>query len=204
MAEQLGFAFKTTWGGARPGAGRPKGSRTSERMPHTRRPRVSRHKPHHVTVRVTRGTFNLRSQRCFRPIREALSAVTRREGFRVVTFSVQHNHVHLILEAEGRRALANGMRALLGRVARGLNAVMKTAGRRIDDRYHEHILKTPNEVRNALRYVLGNRDVHMDRWGKLQLAGGVDSFCSLAASEVPLVLDPKCWLLTEGFLRACP
>jgi hypothetical protein len=38
---------------------------------------------------------NLRSQRCFTPIRRALGEVAKREGVRVVHFSVQHNHVHL-------------------------------------------------------------------------------------------------------------
>ena len=201
MLEQTSLRFKSSWGGARPGAGRPKGSRSSERMPHTRRPRVSRHRPHHVTVRVVRGTFNLRSQRCFAPIRGALNALTQRDGVRVVQFSVQHNHLHLVIEADGRRALSSAMRSLLVRIARGLNAVMKTRGRRIDDRYHEHILKTPSEARNALKYVLGNRDVHMDRWGKLHLAGGVDPFCSLAPSPEPLIRPPESWLLTQGFLR---
>jgi len=204
MAEQTTLRFPNSWGGARAGAGRPKGSRRSEHMPHTRRPRVSRHKPHHVTVKVTRGTWNLRSQRCFRPIREALAAVAERKGFRVVHFSVQHNHIHLVTEAEGRRALSNGLRALLIRVARGLNRVMNVTGRRLADRYHEHILKTPNEVRNALRYVLGNRAHHLEQWGKGHLAPGTDGFSSLAHSDEALVHAPESWLLLEGWTRAGP
>jgi putative transposase len=197
-AEQQTLAFPNTWGGRRAGAGRPKGTRTSERIPHTRRPRVSRHRPHHITVRTTPGTWNLRSQRCYRPIADALAEVRKREGVRVIHFSVQHNHVHLIVEADGRRALSNAMRALLIRVARKLNAVMGTRGRRFDDRYHEHVLKTPNETRNALLYVIGNRAVHLARWGKAQRTG-VDEFSSLASEE--LIRPPESWLLTDGWLQ---
>lgn len=204
MTEQLALPLPNTWGGARPGAGRPKGSRRSERMPHTRRPRVSKHRPHHVTVRVTHGTWNLRSQRCFAPIRRALAAIKAREGFRVVHFSVQHNHLHLVTEAGSRRALSSGLKALLIRIARGLNAVMGVAGRRFDDRYHEHILKTPREVLNALRYVLGNRDVHLGRWGKTHLVGGDDVFSSHATARGDLVHPASTWLLTEGWRRAGP
>lgn len=202
MVEQLAMRFPQARGGARPGAGRPKGSRRNDRIPHGARPAVSRHRPHHVTVRVTRGTWNLRSQRCFAPIRAALGAVRRREGFRVVHFSVQHNHLHLIAEAADRRVMSNGLRALLIRIARGLNQVMRLRGRRIDDRYHEHILKTPTEVRNALRYVIGNRSVHLARWGVRLDDAGCDAFSSLVA--VDLVSLPEGWLLREGWTRAGP
>jgi len=204
MAEQTSLRFPGTWGGARPGAGRPKGTRRSERMPHTARPVVSRHKPHHVTVRVARGTWNLRSQRCFGPIRRALAAVVDRAGFRVVHFSVQHNHIHLVTEASDRRALSNGMRALLIRIARGLNVVMKARGRRFSDRYHEHILATPSEVRNTLRYVLGNRAHHLAQWGKTPVPDETDAFSSLTRSDEPLVRTPGSWLLREGWTRAGP
>jgi len=171
-------------------------------MPHAARRAVSKHRPHHVTVRVARGTWNLRSQRCFAPIRAALAAVRRRTGFRVVCFSVQHNHVHLVTEAADRRTMSNGMRALLIRIARGLNRVMGVRGKRFVDRYHEHLLGTPTEVRNALRYVLGNRAVHLARWGAPVVDTAVDSFCSLAAAE--LVALPEAWLLREGWARAEP
>lgn len=171
-------------------------------MPHVRRPRVSRHVPHHVTVRVVRATWNLRSQRCFAPIRKALSGVRRRPGFRVAHFSVQHNHLHLVIEAVDRAALSTGMRALLIRIAKGLNGVMKSRGRRFADRYHEHLLKTPAEVRNALRYVLGNRFVHLARWGVPTVDATVDVFSSLADTE--LVSLPDGWLLREGWTRAGP
>jgi REP element-mobilizing transposase RayT len=202
MVEQIAIRFPQTWGGMRPGAGRPKGTRRSERMPHTPRSRVSRHVPHHVTVRVARGTWNLRSQRCFAPVRAALAAVRRRPDFRVVHFSVQHNHLHLVTEAESRRAMSNGLRALLIRVARGLNRVMRTRGKRFADRYHEHVLATPTEVRNALRYVVGNRFVHLARWGTPAGDGATDEFSSLVAAD--LVTPPMAWLLREGWTRAGP
>jgi len=163
---------------------------------------VSKHRPHHVTVRVARGTWNLRSQRCFAPIRAALAAVRRRSGFRVVHFSVQHNHLHLVTEAIDRKAMSNGLRSLLIRIARGLNRVMCARGRRFSDRYHEHVLGTPTEVRNALRYVIGNRFVHLGRWGHQLAHDLVDVFSSLAAAD--LVDLPECWLLREGWTRAGP
>jgi hypothetical protein len=51
------------------------------------------------------------------------------------------------------------------RIARGLNAMMGRTGPVFEDRYHAHVLRTPAEVRNALRYVLGNYSSHAARRG---------------------------------------
>lgn len=182
MSDLPGDAPRKTRGGARPGAGRPKGSRRSELTPHTPRPPISRHKPQLVTVKFADDTWNLRSQRCFAPIRETLRVLTERKGFRVVHFSVQRRELLLLIEATDRRAMSNGMRALLIRVARGLNQVMGSRGRRVDDRYQELILRTPTEVHDALRKVLGDGD----------------AYSSLAPSVEPLVLPPTSRLLREA------
>ena len=46
------------------------------------------------------------------------------------------------------------------RVARRLNSALIRSGKLFPDRYHARYLKTPREVRNALRYVLMNRKHH--------------------------------------------
>lgn len=200
-AEQQDLPFRNSWGGRRCGAGRPKGSRRSTRISHARRPRVSRHVPHHVTVRACRGTWNLRSQRCFAPVARALRLARDRGDFRVVHFSVQHDHLHLVVEADHRHAMSNGLRALLSRAARGINGVMRARGRRFADRYHEHVLSNPSEVRNALRYVLANRASHRARRGLPVDHAGVDPFSSRV---VPLVAPPRSWLLRIGWVGAVP
>jgi hypothetical protein len=68
------------------------------------------------------------------------------------------NHIHLLVEAVDRRALARGMQGLGVRIARGLNAVMRRSGR--VDRYHAHILRTPTEARHARTYLLHNARRH--------------------------------------------
>lgn len=167
-------------------------------MPHTARPRVSVHRPHHVTIKMNRATWNLRSQRCFEPIKRALAVA--RDGFRVVSFSVQRDHLHLVTEASDRRRLSNALRSLVSRLARGLNKAMRTRGPRVADRYHEHILKSPTEVLNVLRYVLGNRAIHRARLGAAPDHGERDPFSSEA--NPTLVAAPASWLLRIGWTRA--
>jgi hypothetical protein len=73
---------------------------------------------------------------------------------------VQHDHLHLIAEAADRRALSRGVQGLSIRVARAVNQQLVRKGSVFDDRYHARALRTPREVRLALRYVLLNARKH--------------------------------------------
>jgi putative transposase len=127
--------------------------------------------------------WNLRSRRCFSVMRRAFWAGGDRFGFRLVHYSVQGNHVHLLVEANDRRALSRGMQGLGVRVARALNRVMGRHGSVLSERYHARILRTPTEVRHARRYLANNARRH---YGLL----GPDPFASLTA-----FIAPRTWLL---------
>jgi REP element-mobilizing transposase RayT len=153
-----------SWGGKRRGAGRkPLGARGG--VAHRAREPLRPSQPIHVSIRLAGHVWNLRSERAFAIIHGVLQSVRPRPGFRVAHFSVQGNHLHLLVEANGTVALAAGMRAFSIRLARGLNRMMGVRGAVLEDRFHAHVLRTPAEVRNALRYVLGNRANHLTRLG---------------------------------------
>jgi REP element-mobilizing transposase RayT len=109
--------------------------------------------------------WNLRSRRCFTALARAFWGGCNRFGFRLVHYSVQGNHVHLLVEARDERALARGMNGLGVRVARGLNRVMRRRGKVLDERYHGRILRTPTEVRGVRAYLVGNAERHYGRAG---------------------------------------
>jgi putative transposase len=163
---QLALKFKT-WGGARAGAGRPPKGRAAG-VSHLRRPSLSQHHPVHVTLRLTSGVPSLRTQALFVGVRRALAQGQQRFGFRLVHFSVQSNHLHLIAEAADRRALSHGVQGLSVRVARAVNARLGRKGRLFADRYHARALTSPRTVRYALRYVLLNSHKHQHAPGGTQ------------------------------------
>jgi hypothetical protein len=115
-AGQLDLPFPATWGGARRNAGRKPSSRPS--TPHRARPRHLAAEPVHVTLRARLSP--LRSQHLFRTIRLALTRAAHRDPkrFRLLHFSVQRDHVHLIVEASDKRALSSGVRGIAIRIAR--------------------------------------------------------------------------------------
>ncbi len=145
-------------GGPRPGAGRPAAARPI--VHHVKRPDFPEEGPAHVTLRVLEDVPSLRSKRFVRTFQRSLRQVRHRDDFRVVQYSVQRDHVHLIVEAAGNDALGRGMKAVASRLARAANRVFGRSGRVLAGRYHVRALGTPSEVRNAIAYVLLNVRKH--------------------------------------------
>jgi REP-associated tyrosine transposase len=215
-SKQLGLAFRP-WGGARKGAGRrPHGDTAG--VPHRPRGDFSVRHPLHVTVRLCRNVPSLRAQCAYDVVLESLRRGNGRFGLRVVHFSVQGNHIHLIAEADGTASLARGMKGLCVRLARRLNAAVGRHGRVFADRYHARALSTPREVHRALRYVLLNRQQHENRALRgLAAVHGIDSRTSAeyfdgwapgvrgspprAPGPDEPVRAPSTWLLRVGWTR---
>src|SRR4051812_16845088 len=155
---QRSFEFRS-WGGRRRGAGRkPAGARAGVR--HQPRAVLAARFPVHVTWRMQPTVWNLRTRRCFTALARAFYGGANRFGFKLVHYSVQGNHLHLLVEARDQRALSRGMNGLGVRVARGLNRVMQRHGGVLADRYHAHILRSPTEARRARAYLLQNARKH--------------------------------------------
>jgi len=210
---QLPLHFRS-WGGARAGAGRKR--RPSSGVAHVSRARVSRHDPIHVTLRLAPHVWNLRSARAARALRPAFALGRERFGFRVVQFSVQRTHVHIVAEADGARALARGVQGLSIRIARRLNRLMGRQGRVFADRYHARAVRSPRAVRALLLYVLQNARHH--RWSGAPRPGRVwfDPYSSArwfegwrtphpraadGGADPPPVVPARSWLLRSGWRR---
>jgi REP element-mobilizing transposase RayT len=155
-AAQLPLRFRT-WGGRRSGAGRKPQARRS--TAHRARPEHRSAHPVHITLR---SRFRpLRSQFVLPTLARAMAAASRSiAGFRVVHFSVQRDHVHLIVEANDKCTLSAGVRGLVVRIARQINVLVGRRGRFWADRWHGRALTSPRAARHALRYVLFNFRKH--------------------------------------------
>lgn len=213
-------AVRNTWGGARPGAGRPpNGERAG--VSHLKRVEVTGKEPVHVMLRVQPGVRSLREPKVFAAVLSGLAAGRRRVGFRLVHFSVQRDHLHLLVEASQRQALARGLQGLSIRIARAVNRVLGRHGRLFGDRYQSRVLSSPEAVKGALAYLLLEARTERGRSGAPALdrcssAQWFDGFAAKRArssvqrreagrdaSETPVV-PAKSWLLTVGFKRAGP
>src|SRR6185312_7609144 len=162
-------------GGRRPGAGRPRKPNQHD-APHRRRPSLSPSHPVHVVLRTTAWTPRLRCGATYRALRRVLVRYLARTDFRIVHISIQRNHLHLLVEASDRRALARGMQSFAINAAR---AIQRAPGNVFAYRYHATQIKTPSQARNALAYVLNNWRRHReDVRSARTLAATLDPYAS--------------------------
>jgi REP element-mobilizing transposase RayT len=186
-------------GGPRPGAGRPGGDRVS----HHGREGDARPTPYHLIWHTLDGVPSLRRRKLFREVREAFRRCHEKEGFRVVHFSVQSNHIHAIGESDDVQLLSRGMQGLGVSLAKRINRASGRRGHVFDDRFFARALRTPREVANAVDYVLHNDQIHERRRGIAIDRDQPDAFSSAALPEdPPLTSPPTTWLLTTGWRRA--
>src|SRR5277367_589443 len=158
--------------------GRPK--KEGAGVSHLRRAGFKGVLPVHVTMKVLPHVWRLRRPDCFRPLRAAFLAAGVRFGMRLISFSVQGNHIHALVEAQDKEALSRGMQGMAVRMAWGLNRVMGRRGTVFADRYHAHLLRTPREVRRAIDYVNDNSRKHAAEWGETYSRDYVDPYSSAA------------------------
>ena len=190
------------WGGERARAGRkPNGTKAG--VSHLARPHVNGRDPIHVGLRVRRGVPNLRWPKVFAAVERAFEqSAAQRDDFRVTHYSVQGNHLHLIVEAEDGAALSRGMQSLTIRIAKALNRLAKRKGKVFADRFWSRLLTSPREVRHAIAYVLGNARKHAERMGLWITLPTSDPCAAGPGQDRPGLYEPRTWLLRVGWTKA--
>ena len=147
-------------------------------------------------------------------LRESFGQACERPDFRLVHYSVQRNHFHLIVEAQDQEALGRGMKSIGARIAHLIQRIFKLSGRILSGAYHAHILRCPSEVRRALAYVLLNARKHAKQLKRTPPPAGLDAasssrwFDGFTRRRVPNrtgpmeVARPKLWVLQKGWKLA--
>ena len=134
--------------------------------------------------------------------------------FRVPHFSIQKDHLHLIVEAENG-ALTRGIRSFVIVFARRINRLLHRRGNVWGDRYHRRDLTSPRQIKNALGYVLNNDLKHGHRQASVPTleVSSIDVFSSAFLLDgwctrtmkvryaVPWTenMRPRTWGLREGW-----
>ncbi len=152
--------FPNSWGGVRQGAGRKKRKTGTA---HATRPRLTKNLPALVTMKRVPGLGSFRRNGVNQLITADFMKTPRsaqKVDFRIVHYSIQSDHLHLIIEADDRDAMVRGMRGLGRRLGHHLNKFWKRTGSVFAHRFHERILESLRQVHNTLRYVLNNHRKH--------------------------------------------
>jgi putative transposase len=166
---------------------------TGPGVPHLERQGFASRKAVHVTQRVRPSAGYLRRHGPSQVVLKAFADAAERGGMRIAHYSIQGNHLHLIVEAESATALSRGMQGLSVRIARRLNRHLGRQGPVFADRYHSHLLTSRRALANAVRYVIGNYRHHAREYVP---TGFRDPLAT--RPDQPLA-PPRLWLLSTGW-----
>jgi len=148
-------------------------ARTRSRVPHETRPEVRG--PIHVVWQIRRGLPDLRTPRGLRRLEGAFRKGKERDGFALLHYSIQHDHLHLIVEVKNRRKLSKGLQALGIRLAKSLNSLWRRRkGSVFAERYFAAALEDVRQIWRTFRYVLNNGRKH----GTWKVKGQPDPYSS--------------------------
>ena len=167
----------------------------------------------HVTIKLIKGLPSLRSTEASEVILEGIRRVNEKGVVRIVHYSIQSNHVHMLVEAENSADLSKGMASLNTGLGMRLNRLFDRVGEGsvFQQRFHMVVISTPAQMKNALLYVLKNHEHHVgkrrpgsklfDPYSSASTFPFWRGYTASESSEGPTV-EPRTWLLTRGWSKA--
>ena len=184
------------------GAGRPAINDIGIR--HIKRPKISRLTTLHLTIKVRSNKADIKSKKILKALHHAIKRA-RLKKLRVIHYTLEFNHLHLLIECESHKTLHQGMQAFGISLSKAINRIKKLKGTVYKHRYHLKKLATRRELKNALHYIFNNGKKHkrtnsiLDPYNSLvaekRIPADVDKmiigsrFLSELRRELQLVLD---------------
>ncbi len=167
-AAQTSFEVLQGWGGKRRGAGRKNKTR---QVGHMKRDTVNPKTPLHLTLKIRDAKWNLRCGEVAAAFK-ASGEGAKKFGLFILHYSIQRDHLHLLVETRDNESLGRGMRSFGSRFGKAIRRLIGGRGSVFSGRYHLTVIRNPTQMRNALAYVLQNFAKHA------RLLKHIDAFSS--------------------------
>lgn len=164
------------------GAGRP--AIHDPGIRHTKRFRLKKASSLHLTIKVRENKADIQNKRILKALHYAIRRA-RLKGLKVIHYTLEYNHVHLLVESADNGVLHKGMQAFGITIAKAINKIKRTKGVVYKNRYHLRIINSPKQLKNVLHYIFNNGIKHKRTKSK------IDLFNSMIAESMIQQLYPK-------------
>jgi REP element-mobilizing transposase RayT len=126
---------------------------------HTERPLITKPTSLHLTVKILRTKANLKKKMVLSILKRSIMNA-RKMGLRVIHYSLEYDHVHLLIEAENNFILGKGMQSFGVTFSKALNRLRKIKGTVYKHRYHYRKIVGARQLKNVLNYIFNNGIKH--------------------------------------------
>lgn len=134
---------------------------------HVRRLKLKRPSSLHLTIKV-RENKDIQSKRILKALHHAIKRA-RLKGLKVVHYTLEYNHVHLLVESVDNKILHKGMQAFGITITKAINKIKRTKGAVYKNRYHLRLINSPRQLKNVLHYIFTNGVKHKRTSSKIDL-----------------------------------
>ena len=155
-------------------AGRP--AKNDKGIRHIKREIIHRPTSLHLTIKVRENKADIKSKRILKALHHAILRA-RLKGLRIIHYTLEYNHVHLLVEASENKILQRGMLALGISFSKAINKFKCLKGAVYKHRYHFRKINSSRELKNVLHYIFHN-GIHHKRTKSL-----IDPFNSMPAEK---------------------
>ncbi|MGZ3789032.1 MAG: transposase [Bacteriovorax sp.] len=135
------------------GAGRPAIHDIGIR--HSSRPFLKKPSSLHLTVKIKKNRADMKNKSVLGLLKRAIKNA-RRQGLKVIHYSLEYDHVHLLIEADNNYILGKGMQAFGVTLSKAINRMRKLKGGVYKHRYHFRHISSARELKNVMNYIFTN------------------------------------------------
>ncbi|MDD4973652.1 MAG: transposase [Bacteriovorax sp.] len=128
-------------------------------MRHTSRPHLSKACSLHLTVKIKKIKAELKNKSVLSILKRAILNA-RKQGLKVIHYSLEYDHVHLLIEADNNHILSKGMQSFGVTISKAINRMRKLKGGVYKHRYHFRKISSPRQLKNVLNYIFNNGIKH--------------------------------------------
>ncbi len=151
---------------------------------HTKRLRLKKPSSLHLTIKVRENKADIQNKRILKALHHAIKRA-RLKGLKIVHYTLEYNHVHLLVESVDNKILHSGMQAFGITIAKAINKIKRVKGSVYKNRYHLRLINSARQLKNVLNYIFENGIKHR------RTNSRIDLFNSMIAESKMNVLYPK-------------
>jgi REP element-mobilizing transposase RayT len=109
----------------------------------------------HLTIKVEKRKAGLKNKSILKVLKRAILK-GRSSGLRIIHFTLEYDHVHLLVESDCKIKLGRGMMRFGVTLAKGINKFQKGSGQVYKHRYHQRFINSGRDLKNVLNYIFKN------------------------------------------------
>lgn len=126
---------------------------------HTARPLIKKASALHITIKVKKIKADIKNKSVLKLLHRGI-ANARKQKLRIIHFTLEYDHIHLLIEADNNLILGKGMKALGVTLAKGVNRLKKQKGDVYKHRYHFRKIENLIQYKRVLNYIFTNGIKH--------------------------------------------